>query len=172
MSTAISLPSIMPGEGFNALMSAAYNEFLLNQQRNAQAFEIWKRSRAQREEAGQQDLRERDLAYKQARQATGPKMAAAPARPAAPVGRETPTRSLISTKAALDAMQSRDPWAGRGYGQTVGQDYFNLPAAQAIETGQQFPSGFDAYAALMNAGRSVNPLVGAYGTNTSWGQGY
>lgn len=173
MSTAINFPSVVPGEGFNALMNAAYSEFLANQQRNAQAYEIWKRSRAQREEAGAQDMRERQLAYKQARQATGPRMASEPARPVARVGSETPTRSLMSTKAALDALQSRDPWAGRAYGQAQGQEYFNLPAALAINTGQPFENGFDVYSKLMAGSRDVDPRSAAlYGSRGGWGQGY
>jgi hypothetical protein len=83
-------------------------------------------------------------------------------------------RQLLNVKQAFDAMQSRDPWAGRGHGQAVGQEYFNLPAAQAVTLGQQFPSGFETYAQLMDAGRAMNPgLQGAYGqANSQWGQGY
>jgi hypothetical protein len=83
---------------------------------------------------------------------------AAPARkPTAPYG-GSKMRELLSKKQALDSTQ--DPWSGRGYGQSVGQQFFNLPAAAALTYGQDiFPNGFDTSAKLMAGAGGVNPAV-------------
>jgi hypothetical protein len=56
----------------------------------------------------------------------------------------------------LDKMMASDPWAGRGYGQTQGVNYTNMPAASALTFGKDvFPNGWDQYAKILEAAGGV-----------------
>lgn len=73
----------------------------------------------------------------------------------------------------LNYLQSKDPWAGGGFGQVTGRQFFNFPAAAALTYGRDiFPNGFDAYANLAQAGRGMNPGLQAQFGSSPWGQGY
>ncbi len=148
----------MGGPGFNPTAMDAFSTLLARMPGYLE--EAQQRKRAKSDAALQDALIERKakrLALREARGAAGPQLGAREASRSGG-GSEDPTRRFHTNRMDLDLIQSRDPWAGRGYGQTVGQGYFNMPAASALTYGQDvFPNGFDAYAALLKAAGGVDP---------------
>ena len=69
-------------------------------------------------------------------------------------------RQFYTNKMDLDKMMASDPWAGRGYGQTQGLNYTNMPAASALTYGQDiFPNGWDVYSNILKSADGVNPTL-------------
>jgi len=81
----------------------------------------------------------------------------------------SPERRLYMNKQDLDyQMNPLQNYTGTK-GPQNGMNFFNLPAAQAMSTGSQFPNGFDIYAELLKSAGGSRPQIGL--PEAPWGQG-
>lgn len=87
---------------------------------------------------------------------------------------QSPTQRFHANRMDMENIQSRDPWAGRGYGQNQGMSMFNFPSASALTYGKDvFPNGFDTANQAMQAAGGTSPgLQRQLGAMQNWGVGF